>query len=976
MACPDLICDFICRLYVTVLEVFATKVVFCCNKIGKNLTIRINEVKRSFFMAKYDVGIFGLWYGHNYGSIITYYALSKVIRSMGYSYAMIKNPLGTEVDINSLRRSHALKFAQEKYKITPMYSLNDMYKLNDMFDKFIIGSDQMWNYGLSRPYRQSYFLDFADDKKIKISYATSFGKDHYTGPDEEREVTKLNLNRFDSVSVRDDFSKRICEEDFGVEAELVLDPVFVCDKDNYLDLIKESGFNIDGNYIFAYLLDPNPEMGESIQKIVEETGKKLIIIFNESSDKKKCAEALNINSDKVTILEEPTIKEWLYCVKNADFVLTDSFHGACFSIIFHKNFIVRKNNGRGGGRFSYLLSGFELTDRMFEDQDYYGKYMSSKDIDYKKVDSLLKPMVKKSYSWLKTAFKTHKKNKPEVPAVINPAVPEKPQDPEVIKLEKSPDFRKIRILATLLRDYGVKHVVLSPGGRDVPIVRMFEYNEGSFILHRVTDERSAAYFGLGIATQLRQPVACVCTSGTAASNYLPAVTEAYYTGIPLIMITADRYNVYHEHGEDQTIPQQHIYDGVVKKSITVPEGSGNDVEYQTRRDISDCILESTHDVFGPVHINIAIGNITVGSKAPRSAWKLLPKIYPHILRVGFNSGNKKLMEWVNSLKRSQRIMVVYGQNPPLNEIQKRNIENFAKKYNCVIITDHISNLDCQYAIKPHNLLAALSGADFNENLSPDILITVGGKRLMNDPLTSKIRGGRKDVRHWSVTPDGKIKDFYFRLTSVIEMSQDKFFEWFSAHAGDIENNGQYFDKWQKMMKKYGSPEVENFTSNYIQSKFFPAIPSNSVLHLGVGQSFYDCRRYSIDSSVEVYCNMGTNGIDGCTSTFLGQCSVVKDKLCFLIVGDLSFFYDMNSLWNKELSSNIRILMVNNNGTGLLRGHNLKGISSVHNTSAKGWVESTGFKYISASDKKEFLNKLPQFLDSGADAPLFFEVFCQ
>lgn len=122
--------------------------------------------------------------------------------------------------------------------------------------------------------------------------------------------------------------------------------------------------------------------------------------------------------------------------------------------------------------------------------------------------------------------------------------------------------------------------------------------------------------------------------------------------------------------------------------------------------------------------------------------------------------------------------------------------------------------------------------------------------------------------------------------------------------------------------------------------------------------------------------MGTNGIDGCTSTFMGQCSVIDDKKCFLMVGDLSFFYDMNSIWNKQLNKNIRILLVNNNGTGLLRNNNLKAVSSVHNTSAEGWVKSTGFDYISAHTKEEFDNLLPYFVGNEPQKALFFEVFCE
>ena len=273
------------------------------------------------------------------------------------------------------------------------------------------------------------------------------------------------------------------------------------------------------------------------------------------------------------------------------------------------------------------------------------------------------------------------------------------------------------------------------------------------------------------------------------------------------------------------------------------------------------------------------------------------------------------------------------------------------------------------------MLNSISQSDFNRELSPDILITVGGKQLMNDPLTFKVRGGLGNIRHWSVAPDGKVKDYFFRLTSVIECSQDYFFKFFSEHAGDSLNNGVYYGKWKSLIDKLPPISANSFNAQYIQSRFLPAIPKNSFLHLGVGQSFYDCRRYNIDKSVEVFCNMGTNGIDGCTSTFMGQCAVIKDRLSFLLVGDLSFFYDMNSIWNKNLNKNVRILMVNNNGSGLLRGHNLKAVTSVHNTSAEGWVRSTGFEYISAKSPDEFDKLLPYFISDKPQKPLFFEVFC-
>lgn len=674
------------------------------------------------------------------------------------------------------------------------------------------------------------------------------------------------------------------------------------------------------------------------------------------------------------------VYDWVSLFRNASYVLTDSFHGMCFSILFGKQFLPLPNKRRGYSRFNSIAHVLNLSDRLILDpQKEINEEKFMQPINYKKINNILTNEINRCRTWISTALKNIVGVKPDTTGNIihKDIANELEEQKKANMIYSKPDFIKIKILAALLRDYGIKHIVMSPGGRDVPIVRMFENNEGIFTLHQVVDERSAGYYALGIAAQIGRPVACVCTSGTAASNYLPAVTEAYYTGVPVIFITADRKQVYFNHGEDQTIPQVHIYDGVIKKSVTLPEGSEFRDFYQARRDISDAILESTHNTFGPVHINIAIDDIGIGANLPKEYWSLnniQPKrIEPHILRVSAQNGTKSMMRWVNTLSKAEKILLVYGQNYPVTEEQNKFIESFASKFNCVILTDHISNLSCSYSLKTYNMLNALSQKEFDDNLSPDILITVGGKRLMNDPLTLKIRKGKQNIRHWSVTPDGKIKDFYFRLTSVLEISQNYFFEFFSTNAGPIENNKSYYNIWKEYNDRYPSPAFEKLHANYIQSKFLPNIPENSILHLGVGQSFYDSRKYYINPSVHVFCNMGTNGIDGCTSTFMGQSSVSQNKLCFLLVGDLSFFYDMNSIWKKKLTPNMRILLVNNNGTDLLRGNKLNNITSMHNTIAEEWVKSVGFHYLSARTKEEFDRNLIEFLRPESDVPLFFEV---
>lgn len=918
----------------------------------------------------YDVGIVGWWFASNYGSGLTYYGLGKILEDLGYSSIMIQLSKLNKTPWEP-QSAKTVDFINKYFPISEKVEIENQTIFNDLCDTFMLGSDQLWTKLAIELLGYTFFLDFTDDTKKRIAYATSFGHSKFEGTKEQNEYINYLLSKFEYISVREESGINASKEYFGIDVKRDLDPVFVCDVKHYDKLVESCGeLEKDNNFIFCYILDVNEEKQKAIEYAAYKLGLRIIAVLD-----MKSGERQKTNWHTGELKENPTIEEFVYYIKNCKFLITDSHHGACFGMIYNKDLLTISNSQRGLTRFTHLFDMLEMSEHLIHNPaDIYNNDNLLQHIDYTRVNEILAREKEASLTRFKDAMNMKKKNVIKSIDIRKPTVIATKND--IDNLNSNPDFIKIRLLATLLRDYGIKHIVLSPGGRDVPLVRMFEYNEEQFIIHRVTDERSAAYFGLGIAAQLQQPVVCVCTSGTAASNYLPAVTEAYYTGVPLIVITADRREVYHNQGEDQTIPQKHIYDGVVKKAISLPEGAGYHAEYQTRRDISDCILEATHNGFGPVHINISIDNISIGSSLPKDKWKLLPYIYPHILRVGISDGDDKMMRWVTELKKSNKILLVYGQNARPSEKQRQNIQKFTSKYNCVIVTDFISNLDCAYSLKPYNMLQAISNAEFNEQLSPDIIITVGGKRLMNDPLTFKVRGGLKNIRHWSVTPDGRVKDFYFRLTSVIEVSQDYFFEWFSNHAGDVINDGVYYNKWKQLTEKYASPVIEKYNSHYIQSKFIPAVPSNSLLHLGVGQSFFDCRRYALDKSVEVFCNMGTNGIDGCTSTFMGQCSVVKDRLCFLLVGDLSFFYDMNSIWNKQLDKNIRILMVNNNGTGLLRGHNLKAISSVHNTEAKGWVESTGFDYISARTREEFDDKLNYFISDASEKPLFFEVFCE
>ena len=964
-----------------------------------------------------DVGIIGYWFATNYGGVASYYSLYKTVEELGYKPFLVENPY-FETDREGYDVFPRHFFKNENMNIAQGYNYENLFQLNKLSDIFLLGSDQVLTTSSIKSFGKLFLMEFAESNKKKIAFSASCGGDNLNSDINLINYAKEQLKDFAAVSVREYSAIDLVKNKFGLFSEMVIDPIFFTSASQYKKLGEKASIKKDEPYLFAYILDPTEDKRKSINTISEH----LKINFKIALDGRKFTYERNFEKMGMPNQTLPELNqyEWFNYFTNASYIITDSFHGAVMAIILNKPFIMYANRGRGYPRFITLAQIFKIYSRLIENSEELTESKIDEAVNFERINKIILQEKSKAKEWLFNALCFEPKkhwvgaysNWQKNCKNCNECVMACPTQAISIEnnagiclprlsfskcndcgkctlkckeinnhkitndLSKDPDFAKICILVSLLRDYGIKHIVLSPGGRDVPLIRMFEYNENSFILHRVTDERSAGYYGLGIASQLRQPVACVCTSGTAASNYLPAVTEAFYTGVPLILITADRYDIYLNHGEDQTIPQKSIYKDVVKKEISLKEATGWRNDYQNRRDISDCILETTHNGFGPVHINVPVDNITIGANLPRDDWKLMPFIYPHILRVGVNNGDKELYKWVDSLKKSQKILIVYGQNYPITDESKNKINLFAKKYNCVIVTDHISNLDCYYCLETFNMLRAISQEEFNKDLAPDILITVGGKRLMNDPLTFKVRGGPGNIRHWVVTPDGKIKDFYFRLTSVLELSQDFFFEWFAEKAGEIYNNGIYYEKWRNLNEKFSIPVTNEFNSIYIQSSFLPKIPPNSILHLGVGQSFFECRRFPINKTVEVFCNMGTNGIDGCTSTFMGQCAVVKDKLCFLIVGDLSFFYDMNSIWNKPLSKNIRILMINNNGSGLLRGHNLKAVTSEHNTKAEGWVKSTGFEYITARTKEEFEKRLPYFLSDEPSKALFFEIFCK
>ena len=224
-----------------------------------------------------DICIIGLWYGSNYGSMLTYFALHEVVKNLGYSILMIDNPLGSDKDIYD-PTSPKVKVSSF-YRISKKKRLNKLFELNKECKSFLIGSDQLWNIHLSRPYKQFYFLGFVDNTTNKFSYGTSFGKE-YKGTEKEKNITKFNLERFDGISVRDELSLNIIKEIFGIKSVLqVCDPTLLLDSSFYIKLINKSIITEEKNFFLAYILDPTPEIGNRLEQLSIDRNIKVIIIL-------------------------------------------------------------------------------------------------------------------------------------------------------------------------------------------------------------------------------------------------------------------------------------------------------------------------------------------------------------------------------------------------------------------------------------------------------------------------------------------------------------------------------------------------------------------------------------------------------------------------------------------------------------------------------------------------------------------------
>lgn len=362
------------------------------------------ETAEMIISGKRDVGIVGFWSANNFGSVITYYALKKVIESLGLSVGMVELPTefnDTFGDIMSRR------FVKKHYSTTGKLPKSRYRELNEKFNSFVVGSDQVWNPSFVNHYAHYMFLDFVDDNKRKIAYAASIGKEKFDLPYGLKQATSYYLNKFDSVSVREDAAVKTCKDDLNCDkAEHVLDPVWLCSMQDYDDIIKDAEFSAQEDFVFSYILDPTEEKKDALEYAVKKLGMAHYNIEDIRLEHKEGDVLIN------NTLKNPSMEDWLYCLKNCKFVITDSHHGMVFALIFNKPFICFANAGRTLSRFTSLFKIFGIENRLvsspqkIKEDDFYFSMPN-----YKSINAIAEKERRKSLKWLSNALKNENVNK-------------------------------------------------------------------------------------------------------------------------------------------------------------------------------------------------------------------------------------------------------------------------------------------------------------------------------------------------------------------------------------------------------------------------------------------------------------------------------------------------------------------------------------------------------------------------------------
>jgi 2-succinyl-5-enolpyruvyl-6-hydroxy-3-cyclohexene-1-carboxylate synthase len=519
----------------------------------------------------------------------------------------------------------------------------------------------------------------------------------------------------------------------------------------------------------------------------------------------------------------------------------------------------------------------------------------------------------------------------------------------------SSDKRTVQLIVDQCLAHGVTHFVLSPGSRNAPFAIALDAHPSieCVVIH---DERSAAFFALGMAQQLGKPVGVVCTSGSAPLNYYPAIAEAYYQCVPLVVITADRPAEWIDQGDGQTIRQANVFG----TAIAFAEGNG--------------VWK------GPIHFNVAFREPLYGTQTEVEVAR------PRIIRSDsgmFTPSSSTVSALLSGLQLSKKLVIV-GQMEPDPAFLKELTE-FAADSSVAVLVENTSNaVDSSFIHCIDRTLNRISESEI-ENFAPDLLISVGNA-VVSKRIKSFLRKNSPQF-HWKIGSAFPYMDTYQCLSHSFGTSPAAFFRVLNGLSYK-RSTSNYGGKWRQLdhLSRMRMPDFFKeipYSDMRVFQTVFDLLPEKCQLHMGNSSVVRYCQLFDPIASVKYWSNRGTSGIDGSTSTAAGASFISKNDRHVLITGDVSFFYDSNGLWNSHLGSNLRIILINNRGGGIFRiipgpaeSPQLEQyFEAAHTHSAKGICESFRIGYDEVNNSAELDEKLEKlFGEVQNDRPMLLEIF--
>ena len=525
--------------------------------------------------------------------------------------------------------------------------------------------------------------------------------------------------------------------------------------------------------------------------------------------------------------------------------------------------------------------------------------------------------------------------------------------------------QNVLIIVSLLKSYGIKKVIASPGTTNVALISSLQA-DSYFQMYSAVDERGAAYMACGLAAESNEPVVISCTGATASRNYLSGLTEAYYRKLPILAITSTQPIRNVGHHVAQVIDRSSIQKDVARLSVNLPVVKDENDFWECEVKVNQALGELTRHGGGPAHINLP----TTYSKNFEE--KELPKVRM-IKRITINDEFPDI--------GSGRIVVLIGSHPKWSEYQTNALDKFCDSNNAVVFCEHSSNYRGKYWIQT----CILTGQNYEafRTVIPDLIIDIG--EINGETYNGKIVKNKV----WRVSLDGEIRDRYKKLEYVFEMSEQSFFE----HYSNKENKENKFFNEVKTLSENLFKQIPElpFSNIWLASQLAHKLPDQSVIHFGILNSLRSWNFFKIPKSVLSDSNSGGYGIDGCLSSLIGASLFNPKKIIYSIIGDLAFFYDMNSIGNRHVGNNLRILLVNNGkGTEFRQFMNMAyqhgdktdeyiaaggHFGNKSNKLVKNYAENLGFNYISATNKLEFEKVYEKFISKDlSDKSIIFEVF--